>query len=76
MPNLLSLSKAYAQNEWNGTTKDDSNTTHFPEQWIAPTSVLLQPGASQVFAYRIFLAASVRDKDAALAKAVQLHIHI
>lgn len=57
---LLSLSKAWADDEWAHARGP---------QWVAPTSRLLAPGEVAAFTYRLLLAPSVRDKDAALAAA-------
>ena len=59
-PQLMSLSKGHAQAEW-------INATGAP--WVKPSSVVLKPGASQTFAYRLLVADSLRAKDAALAVA-------
>ena len=57
---LMSLSKAWAEDEWRHARGP---------QWLAPTSRQLQPGEEALFTYRLLLAPSVRDKDAALAAA-------
>ena len=59
-PQLMSLSKAYASNEWRNASG---------AQWLEPTSVKLAAGASNTFAYRMLVADSVRTKDDALAAA-------
>lgn len=57
---LMSLSKAYAENEWKNATG---------AQWLEPTSLVLGPGAAHTFAYRLLVANGVRTKDQALAAA-------
>lgn len=57
---LMSLSKAYAENEWKNASGP---------QWLEPTSLVLAPGAAHTFAYRLLVADSVRTKDDALAAA-------
>ncbi len=57
---LMSLSKAYAENEWKNATG---------AQWLEPTSLVLGPGAAHIFAYRLLVADGVRGKDKALAAA-------
>ena len=59
-PSLMSLSKGHAEAEW-------KNASGAP--WVEPSSVTLQPGASQTFSYRFLVADSIRTKDAALAAA-------
>jgi hypothetical protein len=57
---LMSLSKAWADDEWKHARGP---------QWVPPTSRKLQPGEVAAFTYRLLLAPSVRDKDAALIAA-------
>ena len=57
---LMSLSKAYMENEWKNASGP---------QWLEPTSLVLGPGAAHTFAYRLLVADSVRTKDDALAAA-------
>lgn len=57
---LMSLSKAYAENEWINASGP---------QWLEPTSLILSPGGSHTFAYRLLAADSLRTKDDALAAA-------
>jgi hypothetical protein len=59
-PQLMSLSKGHAQAEW-------ENASGAP--WVEPSSLMLKPGASQTFSYRLLVADSLRAKDAALAAA-------
>ena len=57
---LTSLAKAWAEDEWRHARG---------APWVPPTSRALQPAEETSFTYRLLLAPSVRDKDAALAAA-------
>ena len=57
---LTSLAKAWAEDEWRHARGPP---------WVPPTSRALQPAEEASFTYRLLLAPSVRDKDAALAAA-------
>lgn len=55
---LTSHSAAYVAEEWQNASKN---------QWLPPTSRVLPPGATTRYTYRLVLASSLREKDAALA---------
>jgi hypothetical protein len=59
-PQLMSLSKGHAQDEWVNASG---------AQWLEPSSVSIGSGESHTFSYRLLVADSIRAKDAALAGA-------